>query len=130
MGGAGEVGEPVLCCSWPGAPSPREILTLWKTEQAVGRGGGVGRGRGGGPRAQGEGGLGARLINQSHQLSGLTKTRDPGSLGGWGQGAGSKPSAGVDGGGGKAEMRGSILLRGPCLKTPQTTGVCAGGGVV
>lgn len=38
MGGAGEVGEPVLCCSWPGAPSPREILTLWKTEQAVGRG--------------------------------------------------------------------------------------------
>ena len=35
MGGAGEVGEPVLCCSWLGAPHPREILTLWKTEQAV-----------------------------------------------------------------------------------------------
>lgn len=37
MGGAGEVGEPVFCCSWLGAPSPREILTLWKTEQAVRR---------------------------------------------------------------------------------------------
>lgn len=95
------MGEPVLCCSWLGAPSPREILTLWKTEQTVrpGWGGGVGRGRGGegggGPRAQGEVGVGTPLINQSHQLSGLTKTRDLGSLGGWGQGRGCKASDGL-----------------------------------
>lgn len=29
--------------------------------------------------------------------------------------------------GGKAEMRGSILLREPCLKPPKTTGVCVVG---
>lgn len=27
-----------MCCSWLGAPGPREILTLWKTEQAVRQG--------------------------------------------------------------------------------------------
>lgn len=36
------MGEPVPCCSWLGAPSPREILTLWKTEQAVRQGRGWG----------------------------------------------------------------------------------------
>lgn len=85
MGGAGRWGELVLCCSWLGAPSPREILTLWKTEQAVRQGRRSWkrkrRRRGGGPRAQGEMGVGTSLINQSHQLSGLTKTRDPASLG-------------------------------------------------
>ena len=51
---------------------------------------------GGGQGAQGEVGAGAPLINQSHQLSGLTKTRDPGSFGGLGQRVGRcKPSEGL-----------------------------------
>lgn len=81
VGGAGDAGEPALCCSWLAAPSPREILTPWKTEQA-GRQAGEEElegeeEKGERPRAQGEVGVGAPLINQSHQLSGLTKTRDP-----------------------------------------------------
>jgi hypothetical protein len=45
MGGAGEVGKPVLCYSWLEAPSPREILTLRKTELAVKQGRSWGRKR-------------------------------------------------------------------------------------
>ena len=77
---------------------------------------------GGGQGAQGEVGAGAPLINQSHQLSGLTKTRDPGSFGGWGrEWGGASHLRGCEGE--KAEMRGSILLRGPA-SGPSKQQVC------
>lgn len=61
----GRGGGTVRCCSWLGAPSPREILTLWKTEQAVRQGRGKRRRRGRRIRAQCE--VGTPFINQSHQ---------------------------------------------------------------
>lgn len=70
-------------------------------------------------------GVGAPLINQSHQLSGLTKTRDPVSLGGWEQGGCEDHPMGF--GEGKDDLRGGILLTGTCLKPPKTTGVCVAG---
>lgn len=67
MGGVGEVGEPVRCCSWLGAPSPREILTLWKTEQAVRQGRSWGKKRRRGRRSRAQGEVRTPFINQSRQ---------------------------------------------------------------
>lgn len=91
MGGVTEVGERVPCCSWPGAPSPREIPTLWKTEQAVrqGRSWGKKRRRGRRTRAQGE--VGTPSINQSHQPLRPDENQRPRIPWGLGLGKGHRP---------------------------------------
>lgn len=92
------MGEPARCCSWRGAPSPREILTLWKTEQAVrqGRGWGKKRRRGGRIRARCE--VGTPFINQSHQPLRPDKNQRPRIPWGSGLRKGRRPWMGCKGG--------------------------------
>lgn len=117
MGGAGEVGEPVFCCSWLGAPSPREILTLWKTEQAVRRRRRSGkrkrRRRGRRTKGSGRGGVGAPFINQSHQRLRPDENQRPRVP--WGPVWGRRADHQMDFRRGKADSRGSVLPRGFCL---------------